>query len=143
MEDNALKHHGVKGQKWGVRRYRKNDGSLTSSGRKRNARLLAIANAHSRWINNDIDDLNQLRDTRGAKTIVKRQIKNLNRYAKETEALKNILIKDLSEKDIVRGQKYVEKIERYGNDKKAYKWMKKYAQEFDTISKKGYAYYQD
>ncbi len=30
-------HHGVKGQKWGVRRYRNADGSLTSAGKKRAA----------------------------------------------------------------------------------------------------------
>lgn len=30
-----LAHHGVKGQKWGVRRYQNEDGSLTSEGRKR------------------------------------------------------------------------------------------------------------
>ena len=33
--NNELKHYGVKGQKWGVRRYQNNDGSLTPEGRKR------------------------------------------------------------------------------------------------------------
>ena len=30
-----LYHHGIKGQKWGVRRFQKKDGSLTSAGKKR------------------------------------------------------------------------------------------------------------
>ena len=32
---NELAHHGIKGQKWGVRRFQNADGSLTSAGRKR------------------------------------------------------------------------------------------------------------
>lgn len=30
-----IKHHGIKGQKWGVRRFQNSDGSLTDAGRKR------------------------------------------------------------------------------------------------------------
>lgn len=33
-----LVHHGIKGQKWGVRRYQNEDGSLTPAGKKRQAR---------------------------------------------------------------------------------------------------------
>lgn len=32
---NELYHHGIKGQKWGIRRYQNEDGSLTNAGRKR------------------------------------------------------------------------------------------------------------
>lgn len=35
MENNELYHHGVKGMRWGVRRYQNKDGSLTSAGKKR------------------------------------------------------------------------------------------------------------
>lgn len=31
----SLSHHGIKGQKWGVRRFQNKDGSLTSEGKKR------------------------------------------------------------------------------------------------------------
>ena len=33
--NNNLQHHGIKGQKWGVRRYQNKDGSLTPAGAKR------------------------------------------------------------------------------------------------------------
>lgn len=37
--DGELYHHGVKGMKWGVRRYQNKDGTLTAAGKKRNAKL--------------------------------------------------------------------------------------------------------
>ena len=36
---NELYHHGVKGQRWGVRRYQNKDGTLTPAGRKRADKL--------------------------------------------------------------------------------------------------------
>lgn len=35
LEIRALYHHGIKGQKWGIRRYQNEDGSLTPEGKKR------------------------------------------------------------------------------------------------------------
>lgn len=37
--DNELYHHGIKGQKWGVRRFQNKDGSLTLAGKKRALRM--------------------------------------------------------------------------------------------------------
>lgn len=33
--DNTLQHWGIKGMKWGIRRYQNKDGSLTPAGKKR------------------------------------------------------------------------------------------------------------
>lgn len=35
MDNNELMHHGILGMKWGVRRYRNKDGSLTPAGKRR------------------------------------------------------------------------------------------------------------
>lgn len=41
MEDNIneLSHHGIRGMKWGIRRFQNKDGSLTNMGRKRRIQL--------------------------------------------------------------------------------------------------------
>lgn len=38
---DELYHHGIKGQKWGIRRYQNEDGSLTAAGKKRMANRVA------------------------------------------------------------------------------------------------------
>ena len=35
ISSEELYHHGIKGQKWGVRKYQNKDGSLTPAGRER------------------------------------------------------------------------------------------------------------
>ena len=39
MSSNELIHHGIRGMRWGVRRYQNKDGSLTKAGRKKMAKL--------------------------------------------------------------------------------------------------------
>ena len=42
---NELYHHGIKGQKWGVRRYQNKDGSLTDAGKNRKYNKINMKNA--------------------------------------------------------------------------------------------------
>ena len=44
MYETELYHHGIKGQKWGVRRFQNEDGSLTPAGRRR------LDRADQRWV---------------------------------------------------------------------------------------------
>ena len=49
--DSDLTHHGIKGQKWGVRRYQNSDGSLTQAGKKKYRSQLAAKDAEISRIN--------------------------------------------------------------------------------------------
>ena len=40
---NELYHHGILGQKWGIRRYQNKDGTLTSAGKKRKSAISSDA----------------------------------------------------------------------------------------------------
>lgn len=60
---NKLYHHGIKGQKWGVRRYQNKDGSLTNAGRKRRNEfsdteksvINKLSNSYSKFVKKPID----------------------------------------------------------------------------------------
>lgn len=43
MEDSVLMHYGIKGQKWGVRRYQNPDGTYTDLGKKRRGTRLFVS----------------------------------------------------------------------------------------------------
>ena len=63
MKSNELMHHGIKGQKWGVRRYQNKDGSLTDAGRKRRNEfsdteksvINKLSNSYSKFVKKPID----------------------------------------------------------------------------------------
>lgn len=46
MNNEELKHYGIPGMKWGVRRYQNPDGSLTALGRRRKGEEIDAVNSH-------------------------------------------------------------------------------------------------
>lgn len=58
MSEYVLYHYGIKGQKWGVRRYQNPDGSLTAAGKKRLAKNIRTASreADARMVRSGFTD---------------------------------------------------------------------------------------
>ena len=56
MENNYLTHYGIKGQRWGVRRFQNKDGSLTPRGNKKQQRkeLSKMNKSHKRSLKSAI-----------------------------------------------------------------------------------------
>ena len=81
--DFELQHHGVKGMKWGVRRYRNKDGSSTQKGKKR-SRLERAADAAQR----DADNLRKHGYTAEADAVQKVADKNRQKAERQKQTSK-------------------------------------------------------
>ena len=92
--NNNLQHHGIKGQKWGIRRFQNKDGSLTPAGRKR-----------QKQDNGPIhEDYSKSHDTKSVKSMSDKELRDrINRlnmerqYAQLTATEKSIGRKIVSE----------------------------------------------
>ena len=85
---NELYHHGVKGQKWGVRRYQNADGSLTDNGKKRVTKLNAKINKADKKA---IEGFNSSKKYFQDKKIFSKE-KGLDKYQKATISKKALII---------------------------------------------------
>ena len=73
--NNELYHHGIRGMKWGVRRYQNKDGSLTNAGKKRYNQQ-ALTEAH--------EDYKKAHDRKSVSSMSDSELKNrLNRLNME------------------------------------------------------------
>ena len=83
ISEEELQHHGIKGQKWGVRRYQNEDGSLTNAGKKRYGTQENFEKQYP--IDKKKSDINSINSGKEAA----RNAKEVNRNLKEIEREKS------------------------------------------------------
>ena len=123
-----LKHHGVKGMKWGVRRYQNADGSLTEAGKKRSVEKFA----KKYYLNTKISG-----NSAGAKLGVSKSKEIESMYnSKQLKSSRDKLWKvEKVEDDYWKNQKLVDKYQQ----KVAAKVAKEYGLKYEDVLE-GYKY---
>lgn len=140
ISTNELYHHGVKGQKWGVRKYQNKDGSLTAAGKKRRNRYEKAADAAER----DADDLRKHGYIKEAEAVQRVADKNrlksktTNKHKDYTEAHSKKKINELSDAELRKRLTRLNMEQQYNtitkNNKKAKKFVDKVAKKTATLA---------
>lgn len=97
--ENELMHWGIKGMKWGVRRYQNKDGSLTPAGRKRYDKEMAKLKEEEKIAKNKLKTqakLNKLDEKR--KEV--EALKSGKPIAKKTQQPSKPSVKDMSDEEL-------------------------------------------
>lgn len=113
MDHMELYHYGVKGQKWGIRRYQNKDGSLTAAGQKRYDRDIRENNAKKkdnrikdleetgpdpkRWVKEDLKRSKDVVDTNA--TLVK-ELKKIEESTTSKPKAKRLNLENMSDKEL-------------------------------------------
>ena len=107
LKPDELQHHGIKGQRWGVRRYQNPDGSLTAEGRER-------------YIKGDINS--------GFAQLTKEGKREFRKVARENRVKAQKAVKEELHNE-KNGMSMVNKIDQASND------LNKYANEYADLVK--------
>lgn len=119
-----LMHHGIKGQKWGVRRYQNPDGSLTEAGKKRYGTISdyspkGIEKHLNRQFNLHADAGYEMRRTYGKIDLYNNKIEELKKSNADGRYDKKIA--KLSSR-VEKGEKKVNAIDKTQQELASYEW---------------------
>lgn len=138
-ETDYLAHHGILGQKWGIRRYQNPDGSLTSAGLKRYAKISKkLEKANEKLTKYAIKDDKKKRKyaTRAARNkrkADKLMNKSLNGWFISDNKRAKLYVK--SKKKEAKANRLQSKADRYeANKKKAQTYVNKYNRILSDVS---------
>lgn len=90
MENNELKHWGIKGMKWGIRRYQNKDGTLTTAGKKRYAQEIERLKKEEKILKNKQRTKAQLDKLEAKRKEIEEQKKALNGKSTQTKPEKEV-----------------------------------------------------